>query len=88
MDKWACWRFWKRLRDYCSRRMSEAYMRGGNCDSKCPRCNLWESSGNAIETIPDDDGSEIRTCLNCYHTWRAIFTPAGFVPIKEPPTND
>ena len=53
------------------------------CDSRCPECKKWESEGNVITTKYNepDDGTEIRTCGSCNHTWRAIFTPAGFIPI-------
>ena len=81
--KWRVWYFWKRLRGICERKMQDAWMIGGNCDSCCPNCKHWESLGNQITTISNDDGSETRTCGNCNHQWRAIFTPAGFVPVAN-----
>lgn len=77
------WMRWKRLRDFCERRMRSAWFERGNCDSKCGSCNLWESHGNVISTTSLDDGSEYRVCQNCGHGWKAIFTPAGFVEIDS-----
>jgi hypothetical protein len=59
------------------------YLRKHGCDSCCPQCLKWESDGNYIETTPLVDGSERRTCMYCDYTWKAIFTPAGFIPIGE-----
>ena len=81
--KWKKWKFWKRVRDWCNTRMTAAWMKGGNCDSACPKCHQWESHGNVIETEPQEDGSELRSCNNCGYAWKAIFTPAGFVPIDS-----
>lgn len=79
------WKFWNNIVKYAEKQRQKAYMLGpdnrGNCDSKCPKCNLWESSGNIIYTESQKDGSELRTCNNCGHTWRAIFTPAGFIEV-------
>ncbi len=66
-------------------------MEGGNCDSCCPRCKQWESSGNRITTEPysePDDGSENRVCANCGYSWRAVFTPFGFIPVDKDQPND
>lgn len=75
------WEKWKRLRDFCNKRMKRAWMAGGNCDSCCPRCKQWESLGNDISTAQKDDDSCLRRCTNCGYKWVAIFTPTGFVPI-------
>lgn len=83
MNKRVMWRFWMRLRDWCERRMEAAWMAGGNCNSCCPTCGKWESAGNTIKTEDVSDGSVLRSCDNCGYAWRAIFTPAGFVPLDE-----
>ena len=80
MDK-RKFRFWKKVKSFAESRMEKAWFEGGNCDSSCPNCQLWESKGNVIITRPNDDGSETRCCGNCGHTWQAIFTPVGFVRI-------
>jgi len=80
MDK-PRWKIWKRLRDYCNKKMTSAWMSGGNCDSCCPACRQWESEGNIIQTIDNDDGSVTRECGNCTLRWQAIFTPAGFIKV-------
>lgn len=61
----------------------QTYLEKHGCDSCCPKCKKWESEGNTItNSIPDNDPSiDVRTCENCGHTWKAIFTPAGFVPV-------
>lgn len=79
------WEMWKRVRDWCERRMAAAWREGGGCDSCCPQCKRWESKGNIIRVYPRPDGSESRFCRNCGHSWRAIFTPGGFLPIPELP---
>ncbi len=79
--KWKKWQFWRHMRDWCNRRMTSAWMEGGNCDSCCPRCKQWESHGNTINTESLDDGSEQRTCSVCGQQWKAVFGPAGFMPI-------
>jgi len=73
--------FWKKIKDFCTKKMEDAWFEGGNCDSACPNCKQWESHGNKITTESQDDGLEIRKCVNCGHTWRAVFTPAGFVKV-------
>ena len=77
------WDFWKKIRDWSDRKMSKAWMEGGNCDSKCPRCRQWESRGNIITTKSLPDGSELRRCENCCYQWKALFTPAGFMRIED-----
>jgi hypothetical protein len=77
------WEFWRKVRDWCNRKMTSAWMEKGNCDSRCPQCNQWESRGNIIVTLSQDDGSELRICKNCDYEWKALFTPAGFIPIDQ-----
>lgn len=84
MKKWKKWRVWQRLRDWCNGRMKAAWMEGGNCDSCCPRCKQRESSGNSINTTSMRGGEELRVCMNCSYAWVAIFTPAGFIMVREP----
>ena len=85
MNRW--WRFWDRVEKYVSKKRQKAWLKGptggGNCDSACSRCKVWESAGNQITTEPMDDGSEKRKCGVCGYMWRAIFTPAGFVKVGE-----
>jgi len=81
--KWRKWSFWSSAKEIAERKMKDAWMEGGNCDSCCPQCKQWESVGNTIETKTNDDGSEARTCSNCGYTWKAIFTPAGFIPVDS-----
>ena len=81
MNKWQKWELWKKIRDWSNRRMKDAWMEGGNCDSACPNCKQWESLGNRIETVPLESGLELRKCKSCGNEWQAIFTPAGFVPV-------
>ena len=64
------------------RMIADDFFEGGNCDSKCRNCKQSESLGNVIKTEPQDDESVIRSCSNCGHTWRAIFTPVGFVEVE------
>ncbi|MGI4991011.1 hypothetical protein ACRXCV_00135 (plasmid) [Halobacteriovorax sp. GFR7] len=59
------------------------YLDEHGCDSCCPNCEMWESDGNVINTEPLEDGTDQRTCTNCNHTWLAIFTPAGFIPLDD-----
>lgn len=80
MNKWKRWAFWKALRDWCNRRMKDAWMHGGNCDSCCPRCKQWESHGNKITTEPFPKWDH-RVCGNCGYKWPAEFGPAGFMPL-------
>lgn len=87
MNKWKRWEFWMKARDWCNKKMTNAWMHGGNCDSRCLRCKRWESHGNRIETTSLDDVLEHRKCSGCGYEWRAIFTPAGFVPIDDESTN-
>ena len=79
--KWKKWYFWDKVKTHAERKMKDAWMDGGNCDSCCPRCKQWESKGNTIETVSNEDGSEQRTCTNCGNEWKAIFTPVGFVQV-------
>lgn len=84
INKWKKWDFWKSVRDFAEKKMKEAWFIGGNCNSCCPNCKNWESTGKTVITSTDNDDESIsRKCSNCGHTWRAIFTPAGFVPIDE-----
>lgn len=80
MNKWRRWRFWRAVRDWCNRRMTDTWMDGGNCDSRCPRCKQWESHGNVITTEWGDHPTQERACRTCGYNWRAEFTPAGYVP--------
>lgn len=78
------YRFFKWLRGICDEQMSDNYLRpNGGCDSACPNCKEWESHGNTISTVPLEDGSDQRKCGKCGHSWLAIFTPAGFIPIDK-----
>lgn len=81
--KWRKWYFWAGVRKFVEGRMKAAWFEGGNCDSCCGLCKQWESTGNTITTTSLDDGSEYRECQNCGHAWRAVFTPAGFLPIDS-----
>ena len=73
------------MQSYSKNELQHDYLKSHGCDSACPRCNKWESEGNVIYTEPykPHDLSDKRTCTNCDHTWRAIFTPAGFVQVKD-----
>jgi hypothetical protein len=66
------------------KKRKDTYLKQHGCDSCCPECKVWESDGNDIVTVCQDDGSDVRTCGLCSYTWRAIFTPAGFIPIDIP----
>ena len=83
MNKWKKWYFWEKVKVFAERKMTRAWMEGGNCDSCCPNCMQWESKGNTIKTVSNDDGSETRSCTNCGNEWMAIFTPAGFIPLDD-----
>lgn len=77
--------FWQKVKAFVEKKMRAAWFEHGNCDSCCTNCKYWESHGNVISTkatVPED-GSETRRCKNCGHSWKAIFTPAGFIPLDE-----
>ena len=76
------WLFWDKIEKFVHKRKRAAWFEGGNCDSKCRNCKQSESLGNVIKTEPQDDESVIRSCSNCGHTWRAIFTPVGVVEVE------
>lgn len=59
------------------------YLNKHGCDSCCPRCRKWESDGNTILSEDQPDGTIQRQCAKCGHSWIAIFTPAGFIPIED-----
>lgn len=76
------YRFWKVLRDFAEDRMK--YTWPHSADSCCPRCKFWESSGNLIATKDVQGEFPVsRTCGTCNYTWRALPTPAGFVPLNQ-----
>ncbi|MCP3898855.1 MAG: hypothetical protein GY707_03865 [Desulfobacteraceae bacterium] len=77
------WSLWKQTKTFCEKQMTKAWMVGGNCDSCCPQCKQWESHGNVIKTEPQEDESVNRSCSNCGYSWRAIFTPAGFLIVES-----
>jgi hypothetical protein len=78
------YKFWKYVNALSKKGMKENYLKPhGGCDSCCPRCRIWESEGNTIYTAENDDNSDTRECSTCAYKWKAIFTPAGFMPIKE-----
>lgn len=76
------WKFWYKIKLFSEKRMTNAWFENGNCDSACPNCKQYESLGNVIKTEPMEDGTENRSCSNCGHKWKTIFTPAGFIEIK------
>ena len=77
-------KFWTWIKGIAEEKIKENYLKpNGGCNSACPRCKQWESSGNLIFTEPLEDGSDKRTCENCGNEWLAIFTPAGFIPIEN-----
>lgn len=77
------YKFWKKLLDFAKEKAKESYTKERGCNSCCPRCKKWESDGNRITTQPLDDGSDERVCHNCGFVWKAIFTPAGFIPVQD-----
>lgn len=83
MNKWKRWKLWTKVRCFAEKKMADSWMQGGNCDSRCPQCKQWESHGNKIKTTDNDDGSVDRLCGNCKYEWKALFTPAGFIPVKD-----
>ena len=80
-------KFWKGVFNFSRKKGNKSYLETHGCDSCCPRCKVWESEGNTIRTLPydgvNDDGSYRRVCWSCEYSWRAIFTPAGFVPVED-----
>lgn len=78
------YRFFKWLSEYADSKAKYHYIRPhGGCNSACPRCKAWEHQGNKITTEDSNDQTQTRTCTNCGHTWKAIFTPAGFIPVEK-----
>lgn len=48
--------FWKKVKEYAEKQMKRNYLKPyGGCNSCCPKCKQWESSGNKITTEPLDD---------------------------------
>ena len=76
-------KFWNKIKSLAVNKIADDYLKKHGCDSCCPNCNQWESAGNKITTEPLEDGSDKRVCGACGHSWLAIFTPAGFVPVSE-----
>lgn len=74
------YKFWKKVYDYSKKKMKKEYTIEHGCNSRCPRCKIWESEGNIIKTEPLND-YDLRSCSNCSYEWKAIFTPAGFIPL-------
>ena len=74
-------KFWTALYNLSDRKIKLLYLKEHGFDSCCPQCKQWESHGNVIKTEPMEDGSENRSCSNCGYSWKALFTPAGFVRI-------
>lgn len=78
------YKFFKWLKSFAEKGMKQNYLKPyGGCDSCCPKCKEWESTGNTIVTTPLNDGSDKRKCEKCGHEWIAIFTPVGFVPLSK-----
>lgn len=75
--------FWNKIKAYADGKMQAEWLKYRGWDSSCPRCKMWCSQGNKIYTEALDVGVDKRTCSNCKHTWSAIFTPAGFIPIDD-----
>jgi aldehyde:ferredoxin oxidoreductase len=76
------YKFYKWLLKLAEQGMKDNYLKPrGGCDSCCPRCSRWESSGNKITTVPLNQYTDKRTCSACGYEWIGIFTPAGFIPV-------
>lgn len=74
-------KIWEKISSISDEKVRDNYTKRHGCNSCCPKCKTWESSGNKITTTPLDDGSDHRTCQVCGYDWLAIFTPAGFIPL-------
>lgn len=82
------YKLFKKMHDISLLGMRDNFLPNGGCDSCCPTCKQWEHQGNLITSKDSPDGLVLRECSNCKYTWKAIFTPGGFIAVDDTETKE